>query len=413
MIVLATTGSLGDLHPYLAVGRALRARGHAVAVATASAYRARVEAAGLEMRAVGPDIDPEDPEIARHAIDVEKGSEYIFRELLMPHVRRMLEDTRAVLEGADLALGHPIALTVPIVAEERGLPWLSVALAPLSFMSVHEPLRFAGHPAVTWLMRGPVWLRRLLRAFGRAKTKAWLQPLYALRRKLGLPEGPHPLFEGQHSPHGVLALFSRLLSGPQPDWPDRTTLTGFCFYDGPSALAPELERFLADGPPPIVFTLGSSAVLDPRRFYEDSRAAARSLGCRAVLVGRTAPKDGGDGTLQVDYAPYSALFRRARAVVASAGAGTIAQGLAAGRPLVLVPFGNDQPDNAGRVERLGVSRTVPREAYDAGSAVAALRPLLEDPSVDSKAEACARTISGEGGVEAACDAIERVLGSRA
>ena len=411
MIVLATTGSLGDLHPYLAVGRALKARGHAVAVATATAYRARVEAAGLEMRAVGPDIDPEDPAIARYAIDVEKGSEYIFRELLMPHVRRMDEDTRKALEDADLALGHPIALTVPIVAEQRRLPWLSVALAPLSFMSVHEPLRFAGHAAVAWLYGGPVWVRRLLRAFGKRKTKAWLEPLYALRRERGLPEGPHPLFEGQHSPHGVLALFSRLMGEPKPDWPPGATVTGYCFYDGPGELPPELERFLADGPPPLVFTLGSSAVHDPRRFYEDSAAAARAVGRRAVLLGKTAPR-GGDGLLQVDYAPYSKLFPRAAAVVASAGAGTIAQGLAAGRPMLLVPFGHDQPDNAARVERLGASRTVPREAYDARTAAAELRSLLDDPEAPARAEACARTIALERGVDAACDAVERVLAGR-
>ena len=411
MIVLATAGSLGDLHPYLAVGRTLKARGHRVAVATVPAYRARVEAAGLEMRGVGPDIDPEDPEVARHAIDVEKGSEYIFRELLMPHVRRMLEDTRAALADAKLVLGHPIALTVPIAAEERRVPWISVALAPLSFLSAYEPLRFAGNPVVSCLMRGPVWLRRGLLAFGRWKTKGWLTPLYDLRRELGLPEGPHPLFEGQHSPIRALALFSRLMGERKPDWPLQTVVTGFCFYDGGGELAPELERFLADGPPPLVFTLGSSAVHDPRRFYDDSLEAARAAGRRAVLLGRTAPAGGRD-VLKVDYAPYAKLFRRAAAVVASAGAGTIGQGLAAGRPMLLVPFGNDQPDNAARVERLGVSRTVPREAYNGRTAAAALRSLLEDPGLSARAEACARTVAEERGVEAACDEIEEVLGSR-
>lgn len=407
MIVLAATGSLGDLHPYLAIGRALKKRGHAVAVATSPAYRARVEAVGLEMRSVGADIDPEDPAIARQAVDVRKGAEYILRDLLMPNLRGMLEDTRTALADAKAVLGHPIAMTVPIVAEQRGLPWASAVLAPLSFVSAHEPSVFPGNAAASWLMRGPVWLRRLVLALGRAETRRWLRPLVDLRRELGLPD-VHPLFEGQHSPRRVLALFSRLLGEPKPDWPPNTTVTGFCFFDGGGDLPAALERFLADGPPPLVFTLGSSAVHDPRRFYDDSLAAARALGRRAVLLGRTAPAAAGDA-LQADYAPYSKLFPRAAAVVASAGAGTIGQTLAAGRPMLLVPFGNDQPDNAARTARLGVSRTVPREAYSARTAAAALRSLLDDRQAGLRAEACARAVAAERGVDAACEALEELL----
>src|SRR5205809_109778 len=53
-IVLTTFGSLGDLHPYLAVAQGLRDRGHDAVVATSGEYRERVESLGLGFRAVRP-----------------------------------------------------------------------------------------------------------------------------------------------------------------------------------------------------------------------------------------------------------------------------------------------------------------------------------------------------------------------
>ena len=103
-----------------------------------------------------------------------------------------------------------------------------------------------------------------------------------LRAELGLPRGGHPLVEGQFSPHGTLALFSRVLAEPQRDWPPNVTVTGCVFYNGPeTALDPKLEEFLAAGDPPVVFTLGTSAVGAAGRFYHESAAAAERLGVRA------------------------------------------------------------------------------------------------------------------------------------
>ena len=112
-----------------------------------------------------------------------------------------------------------------------------------------------------------------------------MKPVFELRRhELGLPPGEHPLFEGQFSPTLTLALFSRVLASPQPDWPPNVVVTGSVFYNGPEALQPELESFSNDGPPPVVFTLGSSAVAAAGRFYEESLDAVRRLRIRAVLL---------------------------------------------------------------------------------------------------------------------------------
>ena len=122
---------------------------------------------------------------------------------------------------------------------------------------------------------GPRFTSLLFRVF---KTQYRAEPVERLRQEFGLSDLGHPIFEGQHSPTLVLALFSSLFGAPQPDWPPQTRVTGFAFYDEPHAEVPrELARFLDEGPPPIVFTLGTSAVWVARDFYRESIAAAKLL----------------------------------------------------------------------------------------------------------------------------------------
>lgn len=243
--------------------------------------------------------------------------------------------------------------------------------------------------------------------------------MYELRSELGLPPGAHPIFEGQHSPRLVLALFSRVLGEPQPDWPPNVRITGAVRYDGPTAgdaISPDLAAFLDAGPPPVVFTLGSAAVGAAGSFYEESAKAAIALGRRAVLVVGRYPENRvkqrlPDSVLVTEYAPYSQLLPRAAAVVHQGGVGTTHQALAAGHPEVIVPFSHDQPDNAHRVERLGIAQVIYPNAYRADRVERALRTLLADPAVASRAAAIGETVRRERGAYAAGQEIERVVGS--
>ena len=408
MILLTTAGSLGDLHPYLAIAVGLKNRGHQVAVGTCEYYRGRVENHGLEFRPIGPHLSPEDPEVIKMVIDQKHGPENIFRKLIMPYVRQNYDDTVRAFQGVKVAVSHPLMLSTPILAEQRGIRWASVVLAPISFFSLHEPTEITGHPIVSAMTRGPMWMRKFVHSMGRKRTLGWLRPLLAFRKEMGLSTDGHPLFDA-HSPHLVLAIFSSLLAHPQPDWPKRTAVTGFCFHDRRQAteeLSPGLTAFLESGPPPIVFTLGSTAVQNPGSFYEESAAAAKALGKRAVLLG-SAPA-APDAWVE-PYAPYSLLFPRCEAVVCSGGIGTVSQALRAGTPFLVVPHGNDQPDNAARCAKLGSSRTLSRDRYRRDRAAEELRALLADGQARAKATEGARIIGQEDGVAAACDALEKLL----
>jgi UDP:flavonoid glycosyltransferase YjiC (YdhE family) len=419
-IVLATFGSLGDLHPYIAIALGLQARGHEAIIATSESYRQKIEALGIGFRAVRPDHpDLEaNPALMQRIMDLRKGPECVIREFIMPALRESYEDTLAAADGADLLVSHTLTFTVRLVSEKTGIPWASTILQPFCFLSVYDPPVLPNAIALAKLRFLGLMFHRLLYGLGKWSVRSWGEPWHRLRAELGLdPVADSPMIEGQHAPALVLALFSKEFAGKQPDWPRQTVVSGFPFYDqdGDGGMPPELLRFLDAGPPPVVFTLGSSAVRDAGSFYEHSVGVAQALQRRAVLlVGKDTknrPATLPDGIIAVDYAPYSELFPRSAAIVHQGGIGTTAQAIRAGRPMLVMPYAHDQPDNADRVARLGIARTISRYRYTPTRAAAELRHLLENPSYHRRATEIGKQVGAEDGVTTACEALEGLLSS--
>jgi UDP:flavonoid glycosyltransferase YjiC (YdhE family) len=165
-IVLTTFGSLGDLHPYIAIALGLQARGHEAIIATSAYYRQKIEALGIGFRAIRPDLGSVqfDMALLRGIMGHRRGTECVLRELIMPFLRESYEDTRAASDGADLLVSQALAFTTRLVAEKRGIPWASTLLQPLGFLSTYDPpvlplapflarARFLG----PWFHRLPGW----------------------------------------------------------------------------------------------------------------------------------------------------------------------------------------------------------------------------------------------------------------
>lgn len=411
-IVIFCWGSHGDVDPSLGLAEGLRARGHSIAICTLEYFRPIVAQAGFDFFPLRPHADPSDTATVRRIMDAKRGPENLLREIVFPAIREQYTDVEAAAAGADLLISHPLSLGVPIYAQKHGTPWASTVLAPTSFFS---PTDMPVLPPAPWLKRLEVlgtWLPRLLVAGAKSSTHRWARPVTMFRRELGLDDGRVPLFDGQHSPHLVLALYSSVLGAPQPDWPRNTVVTGYMFHDEVhgTSLAGELGEFVNAGTPPLVFTLGSSAVLSPGEFWKESIAAVRSLGARAVfLVGPgnvAAIRSSLPPTiLAVERAPHSLIFPRAAATIQQCGAGTMGQALRSGRPTLAVPFAHDQPDNAYRARRLGVARILPAARYRAERAARELDRLTSDQTYARAAAAVAERVRSERGVDAACDAI--------
>lgn len=414
-IVLATFGSYGDLNPFLALALELKRRGHDPVIATAEGYRRDVEGRGLGFAPVRPDLDRGDLALFERALDRVKGPEVIIREILTPRVRESYADLERASAGADLLLSHSLTYAAPVLAEKKNMIWLSVVLQPLMFLSAEDPSVLAPAPWLAVLRPlGPA-VNRALFALVKLAGSRWADPVRALRKELGLPRGADPLFDGQYSPYGTLALFSPLYGPPQLDWPENTLACGFSFLDsdiGGKGLDPALEEFLSAGTPPVVFTLGSAAVMIAGDFFRNAAAAVKGHGVRAILLAGPAAKELTDlpnGVEAFESAPYHDLFPRCAAVVHSGGIGTTAQALRAGVPQMIVPFAHDQYDNAARVVRLGVGEALEGRNPTGRELAATLSRLLDDDEIKQRAARVGTSIRAENGVSLACDAIAAAL----
>jgi rhamnosyltransferase subunit B len=416
-ILLATFGSPGDLQPFLAIGAELRARGHQTIVATSALYRDQVAVASLEFAPVRPDRSPhqQDPDFLDRVIRNRASPAAVFRAMFLPSLRESLEDLLGATEGADVVVAHTLASAARLAAETRGLPWISAVMQPMGYLSAYEP-PLIGPRAISGVLRrfGPGPTRPVLK-LARRLTDAWASDWHDLRAEIGLaPVKDHPLWEGQHSPVRSLGLFPRVLGEPQPDWPPQSRITGFPFYRPPrQSLDPKLRHFLENGEPPLVFTLGTTAINDPGTFFEESAAAVQRLGQRAIFfVGRgneESSEDVSPDSIAVSYAPHELVFPFARAIVHQGGIGTLSESLLAGKPMLIMPYGHDQADNAWRARRLGVARVVSRGRYRAGVVGRELSRILDDPMPGVAALRVSREVSWERGWERAADLIEAAL----
>lgn len=419
-IVIATVGSLGDLFPFLAIGQELRARGHRVSIATHAIHQVTIEQAGLAFANASGIAEPENREaFTARAFDRWHGPRFVVHDFAAMDVQASYDRLAPIVVEADVLVTTTLAFAGQILGEQLSaagkLRWLSAVLAPAGFLSAYDPPA-TGMAALDNFIRHSPRRGRWLQATARRVTHGWTAPVRDSRRSLGLPPVSllgDPFHQGQHAPQGVLALFSPLLGQPQPDWPPNVHVAGFARYAQTMALDPALTTFLDSGAPPLVFTLGSTAVHMGADFLRTSLAAALQLDQRAVLftgspeMRAKLPANLPATIHAVDYAPHAALFPRAAVIVHHGGIGTSSEALYSGKPMLVVPHGFDQPDNAARLRRLGVAEVLPAARYRANRVAGMLRRLQSDMTYSQHGKTCALALRNEGGASCAAAIIDR------
>lgn len=425
-VVLTTIGTLGDLHPFIAIGLALRKRGFTPVLAVPEDQVLKCRRAGLEAVAILPGFDAVQKRMGlSHEEAVRRiiaNQRVMLEQVLLPGLSDSTRALDAVAADAEAIVASIFVFAAPMIAEKRNLPLISVILQPMAMLSAYDPPRTPDF----WMMRdqpvgrvGRVWnrtaytvLRRVLhglygRRFDRVRAEHGLPPKGA-RRALE-PDSRSILQLGCYSPH---------LAPLPPDAPPSTKIVGFPVFDSGSGseetLDPMLADFLAAGPAPLVFTLGSFAVNSAGGFYDTAAQVSRRLGMRAVLLvgGDAAPSIEGD-VLRCGYAPHSLLFRSAAAIIQHGGVGTTGQALRAGKPQLVVPHMGDQNDHGHRIARLGAGLRLRADRFSVARATRRIGRLLHDPAYSVVAAEIARRMADEDGANAAAEAIAHALGGAA
>jgi len=412
--LLAAIGTSGDVNPFVGLGRTLKGRGHRVTIIANRYFEKLVERADLEFAPFG---DAEDYKAKLNHPDFwdpGRSIPFAFHEMFQPAMRPVFETIAARHEpGQTVAAGPPMALGARLAYDKLQVPFATVLLQPTFIRSV-----FGVSAGYSYLM--PRWAPKFYRRWWFRFLDVWLDkligpPVNGFRAEIGLAAVRRGFFEWCRSPLLQLGMFPDWFGEPQPDWPATLRVTGFPLYDeaGTVAFPSEAKQFLDAGPAPVVFTFGTG-MRQARQVFIESAAAVQTLGCRAIFLTRfkeQIPTDLPDSIRHFDYLPFGEVLPRVAALVHHGGIGTLAQALAAGIPQLVVPFAYDQPDNAARLERLGVGRTIAHDSYRAAAVVPALRELLQSSAVATECKALARRLSDARPLDDAACALEG-LGSR-
>jgi UDP:flavonoid glycosyltransferase YjiC (YdhE family) len=294
--------------PFVGLGEALRARGHDVTLFGSRAFAEMARRAGLAF------IDLYDAEAQQDLLGSEANPprQRGFLRTLNKHALRQMERVYRLLAerhvpGETVAAAPGWLFGARLAQEKLGLPLATVALQPLMLGSIYD---VPGLPA--WV---PRWLPRLFRGLiSRSVDRALVPALNDFRAELALPPVGRPVLKWWQSPQRTIGFFPAWYSAPQPDWPSPTTLAGFPLYSPAEAAdaCPELDEYLADGDPPLVFSQ-ASLVKSAQDYFQTSITVAQNLGRRAVLLTphrQQVPPQLPPGVRHFDFAPLSRLLPR-------------------------------------------------------------------------------------------------------
>ena len=303
------------------------------------------------------------------------------------------------------------SLGARIAQEKLGAPVVTIQLQPSAFRSVYDAPGLPVPAFAGTTLRRTFWFAMDI------YYELTITPhLNRFRAEAGLPRVHRPLRHWLYSPDLVIGMFPDWFGSPQADWPPNSFTTGFALFDesGHQSIPHDLESFLNDGAPPIIFTRGSQSQGE-RVFFETCIEICRRSGHRGVLL---APRNGSipdalpECVRHHEFVPLSKVLPRARAIVHHGGVGTIALALAAGTPQLVVPLFDDQPDNAARVQRLGVGFQLAPGAFNAETGGDCLQRLLSSDDMTKKCAYLSQLIRNTTPIDDTCKLIEeRMLSS--
>ncbi len=388
-----------------------------------AAWKDRTEAAGLGF---SPGIAWEeknhplktDPELFSTVAGGLPGFRRLVEGVIVPlwHDLAVTLDRETASGHYDLVVAHHLAFPVELLHERTGIPYATVCLAPGLYPS--DRVMPSG------LGRAPLpgawgrWVHHLLWKIGAWQVGKILDPVaHGFRRRAGLPPKRDAMWAGWSS-RLVLHLYSPAFAPRPPEWGPEHVVSGFCFYDADEDRTPlpaTVEAFLDPraGPPPWLFTLGTTAIHQPGDFYRAAVDAVAGTGQRAILLTGTAENHAAlpplpPHVLALPYLSHAAVFPRCAAVAHQCGIGTLAAALRAGVPAVACPYAFDQPGNAALLARAGVAVVAPktRRARSGAGLRRAFERLLAG-GAPARARELAALLARENGAVRAADALER------
>lgn len=406
-VFLSAYGTRGDVQPFVALAKALMARGHDTVLCTPTGFRPLVDRHHVPYAHMNNAVF----ELTEAALRARTGAEQrqVMRGFGQAIRDALADEARAALDfRPDVLVYHSKALASHHVAEKLGVPEFLAMALPLS-----PTCEFPAPPFPDWPLGN--WYRRFTYRVLSLGYAIWSGATNDLREKtLGLPRLPRfadTMKRRDGSAVPALYGFSEAVLPRPRDWTDETHVTGAWFLDDETTWSPPpaLDAFLADGPPPVYVGFGSMGAAHGTRLRDVVLEAIAESGERAVLAsgwGGIAPSSVPEHVFLLEEAPHDWLFPRMRAIVHHGGAGSTMASLRAGKPTIICPFIADQPFWGRVVERAGLGpRALPQSSLRADALAAAMR-ATRAADMTERAARVGATIRSEQGTERAVDILE-------
>lgn len=413
-IVIIAPGSRGDVQPYIALGKGLQDAGHYVRLVSHSNFEALVTSYGLEFWSFGNDVKDAVEKNSEMQKLLEKGNFLLLMAKMAKEAERealhFAEGGLAAAQGMNVVLAGMGGLFIgTAIAEKLNIPLVQAYVFPFTptkdFSSVLTP------KLPTFLNRLSHHLARQLmwQAFRSADTRARKE---VLNIPLAPFTGPYNSKSTRNMP--VLYGFSPSVIPAPSDWNDNTYITGYWFLDEADDWQPPtaLLDFLQSGSPPVYIGFGSMSNQNPEQTADLVIQALALANQRAVLLsgwGGLKKDNVPESIFMIDSIPHSWLFPRVSAVIHHGGASTVAAGLRAGVPSIVIPFFGDQPFWGQRIADLGIgTKPIPRKKLTAEKLAHAIREVLTNQEMRQRAEKIGKQIQAENGIKSAVEIFNKL-----
>ena len=411
-VIITSIGQAGDVFPFFAMAQALMRRGHDAVLLLPPRFRNLAATFGIQFIPLKPSAGARIKTSADNLLCNGLGMLRLWRDVLLPNVPVLVESLSAICssEKPDWVIYHPASIGVPWVCRRNGVRCAAATLIPKAWLDYNRGDVHSVAP------QGETFRQRRIRRFLQ-RTRPVVRylsdrTLNKIRRRLDYSP-LNDVFYRQFADCDLnLGLWSRSLRSPLPSDPDQGDICGFTWFDGAiesTSINEEVGNFLANGSPPIIFTLGTAVVSIAGHFYDMATEACRRLGRRGLLLigsSKNIPRRQTQDVRAFDYVPLSRVLPHACLTVHHGGIGTTGQALRAGKPMLIIPFVYDQFDNAALAHRLRICLTLDRRRLNAHVLATGLKRLLDHPMAAERAAAIGQRIQAEDGALRAVTLLE-------
>jgi sterol 3beta-glucosyltransferase len=409
MIGIITTGSRGDVQPFVALALALNARGQEVTLVASENFRGFITGYGIPFLPITGNSE----QIVRspEALKLLKGGSvlsffYHLQKMIDRHADQANQDMVEACRNFDHLVVSILPMPQVYSIAERYNKKCAVVLLSLPPIPTREfpfqALNIKGHPWINKLSYGMmnVGYAMIRKSVNRFRKQIGLPPANVMKASLG------------SDTLALVALSSKLLKRPE-DWPVTAQIPGF-FYLPPAArtepIPERLEDWLSDRDKPVYIGFGSIPVPDPQKFYPILEGLLSDTSVVLCTGWSTLPELPTHPNLFVtQYLNHDWILPQCRAAVIHGGIGTVGAVMKSGIPLIIVSILADQPVNGKLIQQQGLGVHIPFKKLDIQKLTKAL-VQVQTPEIQENCKAMAQFIQAEKGAEKAAKIIEEYFG---